>query len=169
MPTRPCLSQRPRLATQVMWTLRKCCTTTCLCDNSMRCKCIAKRTCSALVPIQMQRRTKDLPLQIGPCHLTSTPHWRTARSTSPLASNGKQISRTNSTLCKRVTRRAPRERPLRLAGPSWCTHRKIIGVQGPALVGRMAQQPLSATYATEEMTHADKRYPALAPRRMQLA
>jgi len=110
---------------------------------------------------------KEAPLQIGPCRPRTTRHKRTARSTSPPASNGKPISPTNLTPCKRVTRPVPHERPLPLAGPSWCTHRKITGIQEPALAGRMAQQPLSATYATEEMTRVDKRYPALAPPPMQ--
>jgi hypothetical protein len=101
-------------------------------------------------------------LQTAPCQTRSTRRWMTATWTSPLASSGKPTSPISSTRCKRDIRQVPHEKQSRSEAPKWCPHRKIIGVQGVALDGRMAQRPLLATFAIVGMTHDARRYPALA-------
>lgn len=135
------------------------------CDSNMKCKCHGTRTCSPSGLIRMLRTRKEARLQIAPCHRKNSHQWKTDLWTSPLASNGRRTFRTNSTQCKRDIRRGRLERRSPLAQPKWCTHRKITGVQGAVLAGRMAQRPLLATYAIVGMTPDARRYPALARRR----
>jgi hypothetical protein len=112
----------------------------------------------------MARTRKAALSQTAPCQTRSTPPWMTAAWTSPLAFSGKQTFPTNSTRCKRDTPRAHHGRPLPLEELRWYPHRKITGVQGPALVERMAPLPPLATFVIVGMTHDARRYPALAQR-----
>jgi hypothetical protein len=140
-------------------------TTTCLYDSNTRCKCNVKKTCLHSAPIQMARTRKAVLSQIAPCLTQITRPWMTAAWTSPLASSGRPTFPTNSTRCKRDILRAHHGRPLPLEEPKWCPHRKIIGVQGPALVEPTARLPLSVTFEIVGMTRVARRYPALAPHR----
>lgn len=143
------------------------CTTTCLCDSNTRCRCSVKRTCSPSGQTPMARTTRAARSQTAPCRTQSTPQWTTAAWISLLDSNGKPTCRINLIRCKRDTQRVRRARPSPLEGPKWCPHRKITGVLGAALVGRMAQLRLLATFATVGTTHVARRYPALARRPTQ--
>jgi hypothetical protein len=107
-------------------------------------------------------------LQTALCQTQNTPPWMTAAWTSPPASSGRPTCPTNSTRCKRDTPPAHHERRLPLEEPRWYPHRKITGVQGPALVERMAPLLLLATFVIVGMTHGVRRYPALAPRLTRL-
>jgi hypothetical protein len=107
-------------------------------------------------------------LQTALCQTQNTPPWMTAAWTSPPASSGRPTCPTNSTRCKRDTPPAHHERRLPLEEPRWYPHRKITGVQGPALVERMAPLLLLATFVIVGMTRGVRRYPALAPRPTRL-
>jgi hypothetical protein len=153
------------MVTQTMWTRTRSFTITCLYVNNTRCKCNGKKTCSLSAQTRTARMRKAALLQTALCPTQITPPWMTAVWTSPLASSGRPTFPTNSTRCKRDTPRAHRGRPLPLEAPKWCPHRKITGVQGPALGAHMARLPLSATFEIVGMTRVARRYPALAPRR----
>jgi hypothetical protein len=161
--------RHPRLVIQITLIRIRYFITISLCDNNMRCKCNDKRTCSLLARIRTARTKKGVPSQTAPCPTQNTRQWTMAAWTSPLVSSGKPTYQTSSTLCKRDIRRAHHGRQSLLERLKWYPHRKITGVQGVALVERMAQRPLLATYAIVETTLVVRRYPALAQRPMQQA
>jgi hypothetical protein len=161
-------SLRPRLGNPTTSIPIKQSTATYPCDSSTKCKCNVKRTCSRLEQTRTPKTKRAARLQIAPCRTRNSHTWKTATWTSPPASSGRRISPTSSTPCKRDTRTDHHERRSRLVQSRRSTHRKITGVQGAALGGRMAQRPLLATFVIVGMIHGGRRYPAQVPRQIQL-
>lgn len=96
-------SRPPHSATLVTLIRHRYSITTCLSDNSTRCKCHATKTCSRSALIQMRKTTTAVHLQSATCQRRSSRQWTTAHLISTQVTSGRRTCPISSIPCKRAT------------------------------------------------------------------